>query len=242
LFIGLAAVLTLALIAFQFWNANKYKIELATSDQILEKVLDDGSFVTLNSHSKITYANNFGKKERKISLRGEAFFDIARDTITPFIIELPANTFVKVLGTSFSIRTNSFDSTTNVFVKSGIVEFGNAHESIILTAQEKAIYNPKTDTFEKVEKALNEEEELYWMNEQLVFEGESLEAIIKKLEYIFQTRIELNCESAVNLPIISNHQHEKLDDILMVICMVHNLELHKESVEGKDSYTISCDD
>ena len=85
-------------------------------------------------------------------------------------------------------------------------------------------------------------QEIYWINEQLIFEGEQLADIIHVLNDVFKTDIQLLCHKASNYPIISNHQHEDLEEILEVICTVHNLKLSKETVNGKDSFSISCND
>lgn len=65
--------------------------------------LPDGSTVWLNAESSISYPEYFDKDERRIKLKGEAFFDIRKDENRPFIVEVN-NIDVSVLGTQFILR------------------------------------------------------------------------------------------------------------------------------------------
>ena len=64
--------------------------------------LPDGSVVTLNSGSSITYTKSFGNEERKIELHGEAFLEVQKDK-KPFIVSAKG-TEITVLGTSFNVK------------------------------------------------------------------------------------------------------------------------------------------
>src|SRR5690606_14332062 len=66
----------------------------------LIKVLPDGSRVVLNSRSSITYSTDFGNGQREMFLLGEAFFEVAKDTLRPFIVHT-GNLSTRALGTSF---------------------------------------------------------------------------------------------------------------------------------------------
>jgi ferric-dicitrate binding protein FerR (iron transport regulator) len=64
--------------------------------------LSDGTRVDLNSGSRLYYPAIFYGGERRVSLEGEAMFDVSKDADHPFIVE----TFsydVKVLGTRFDV-------------------------------------------------------------------------------------------------------------------------------------------
>lgn len=82
--------------------------------------LADGSTVILEPYSLLRYPNTFGKKQRDVILKGEAFFDIKRDTAKPFLI-YANETITKVLGTSFTIKAFEGDEDVEVTVKTGKV-------------------------------------------------------------------------------------------------------------------------
>ncbi|WP_411273003.1 FecR family protein [Daejeonella sp.] len=79
--------------------------------------LPDGSKVWLNSASSLTYPTTFTSAERKVKLRGEAYFEIARNKSRPFRVE-SNNQVVEVLGTHFNI--NSYENED--FIKTTLLE------------------------------------------------------------------------------------------------------------------------
>lgn len=70
----------------------------------LVTTLEDGSTVYLRGETSMTYPVQFVGNKREIALDGDAFFEIARDTENPFIIDTKS-VLIEVLGTSFSVQT-----------------------------------------------------------------------------------------------------------------------------------------
>ncbi|UYQ94120.1 FecR domain-containing protein [Chitinophaga horti] len=76
-------------------------------------VLPDGSRVWLNAASAVTYPVSFGKKERKVKISGEVYFEVAANAANPFVVQIMSETgeekgVVTVLGTRFNI--NAYDN------------------------------------------------------------------------------------------------------------------------------------
>lgn len=112
--------------------------------------LEDGSVILLSVGSSITYPEHFGDKNRKVYLKGEAFFDVYKDPTKPFIV-YAGNLTTQVLGTSFNIKSNEASSIIEVSVKTGRVSvFENGENNpknrkgIILTPNQKIIFNKST--------------------------------------------------------------------------------------------------
>jgi transmembrane sensor len=104
--------------------------------------LVDGSLVYLNKNSEISFSKRFGSKNRKLLLKGEAFFEVKRNENIPFIITTYKTT-TQVFGTSFNIYSDQSEQ-VRVSVVSGIVEFSAAKgkDKVRLVAGERGIYNP----------------------------------------------------------------------------------------------------
>ena len=83
--------------------------------------LPDGSSVWLNASSHLTYDETFGKKIREVNLTGEAFFDVVKDPLHPFIIHTKAID-VKVLGTQFNVKAYPEEAFTETSLIRGSVE------------------------------------------------------------------------------------------------------------------------
>jgi transmembrane sensor len=113
--------------------------------------LADGSQVYLNGNSEITFSKKFGRNDRKISLKGEAFFEVHRNEKIPFSISTYKTT-TQVLGTSFNVYSDSSEK-VKVSVVSGVVAFYSQKKEngVKLTAGEQAAYNPSQAKIEKVQ-------------------------------------------------------------------------------------------
>ncbi len=218
-------------------NESVNQIELTADNKILEDRLSDGTTVSLNKNSMLSYPDKFGDNERRVKLTGEAFFDVERNEQKPFVIDLHNDFYVKVLGTSFNINANEEDTITEVYVKTGKVEFGSDADQVILEAGEKGVMNNKTG---KVSKIIVENEELrtlYWKTQELNFDHISLASTLEILEQVFNVEVLLSCPEKSSSQVVSKHQHESIDEILNVIASMHHLTVNKSD----QKYTLSCD-
>ncbi|HUB60196.1 MAG TPA: FecR domain-containing protein [Puia sp.] len=103
--------------------------------------LPDGTLVWLNAGSRLTYGKNFDLTTREVSLAGEAFFDVARNSQKPFLIHT-ARIDVRVLGTSFNLKSYPTDRTTEATLIRGSIQVSikdRPSEKIILKPNEKLV-------------------------------------------------------------------------------------------------------
>ncbi len=113
--------------------------------------LPDGSTVTLNRNSSLSYPSKFTGRTRQVTLKGEGFFNITPDKQKPFIIDAD-NSSITVVGTSFNVKSTA--ERTEVIVETGIVEVAkkqyairvNPHQKATVTAEkEQPFMENKTD-------------------------------------------------------------------------------------------------
>ncbi len=83
--------------------------------------LPDGSTVMLHGDTRLTYADGFSEGNRKISLEGEAFFDIKKDPDHPFVIQTD-QIVIRVLGTAFKVRAYTKEKKTVTTLVRGLIE------------------------------------------------------------------------------------------------------------------------
>ena len=119
-----------------------------SGDQTKEVTLADGSVIYMNRYSSIEIMEGFNKNDRKIALKGEAFFDIQRDEEKPFIISCDG-TETQVLGTSFNIYSDLEEETIELNVKTGLVAFKRKRllfddEAEKVGAGESCVYDKKS--------------------------------------------------------------------------------------------------
>lgn len=161
--------------------------------------LADGSVVTLNAGSTLQVLSDFGDKTRKVSLSGEAYFDIARDTLRPFIVST-GEIHTRVLGTSFNVQAYGNEGELTVTVAEGKVRVEkvvgeNKHASLTrgITPGQQLIYHKATRMTQIVQ--VDPHQVSAWKNGVLYFNNESIASIARRLERKFNRKIDVTGES-----------------------------------------------
>ncbi|WP_025761215.1 FecR family protein [Dyadobacter tibetensis] len=156
-------------------------------------VLPDGSRVKLNSGSQVSYAKSFSDSQRTVTLEGEAFFEVRRDTLRPFVIHT-GKLSTEVLGTSFAIRAYKGQPDIEVAVVEGKVRV-NANRNdkkeigAVLQKDEMATFDLKS---EKIDiSAFDPSEQILWKDGIIHFKKADFPSIIKKLERCYGVRFQL---------------------------------------------------
>ncbi len=123
-------VSSIAWTGFTFYNPDDNDAIVTSDERWIEYTNDsetnwpvdlaDGSQVILEPNAYIKYPITFDQKTRKVLLKGDAFFDIQRDTLKPFYV-YANEAVVRVLGTSFFVKAEEDDKDIEVIVKTGKV-------------------------------------------------------------------------------------------------------------------------
>jgi transmembrane sensor len=118
---------------YTLFGPERYK-DLVAENQVRIEQLPDGSELTLNKNSEISYVRNF-KRNRHVKLsKGDVFFNVAHDKTHPFVIDIN-KVSVTVVGTSFNIKR--LNEETEIIVETGIVRVELNGEKIELRKGEK---------------------------------------------------------------------------------------------------------
>ena len=199
---------------------------------IREKVisLSDGSKIYLNAGSELSYSKDYDSESRKVSLNGEAYFDVKKG-INPFIISTEYAE-ITVLGTKFNVRSR--DDGFEVGVNEGAVKVHNDLQSMELSQGEQIDINPEyPKTFSSSKMA-----DFYpgWKNNKLICDNSSLLKICDELERIYNVKINFQNESQKNIPIsgIINLNPSNLESVLSSISLLSKREF---KLRG-DSYIV----
>lgn len=94
--------------------------------RVIDVALSDGSHVWLNAGSAITYPVAFMGNERKVSITGEAYFEVANDESKPFYV-VKRNLEVKVLGTHFNVNAYDDETDMKITLLEGAVKVSNSN-------------------------------------------------------------------------------------------------------------------
>lgn len=188
---------------------NEERIEIIAGKGVRKEIkLPDGTIVQLNSASKISY-DMHNTHQRDVSLTGEAFFKVAHDKKRPFIVK--TNTIaIKVLGTEFNVKAYPGDRKSETTLLKGSIELtinGRSEQKIILKPSEKfALVKKKAKPTDKDSSSVlmienispvkvgDKEyiEEISWTENKFVFQNQSFEDLIPKLERWYNVKIILD--------------------------------------------------
>jgi len=178
--LSVAASLTLLIISFFYLNTTTIATQLAETK---EHVLPDGSVVVLNAGSEITYRQWNFKNSRKITLQGEAFFNVKKGQT--FSVE-SEHGVVTVLGTSFNIKSRN--SGYRVYCYSGKVKVEKGSSEVYLT---KGLFTGVENNTLKNPTVFNDKQTT-WRTGDFYFEATPLREVIDELERQFNIEISFN--------------------------------------------------
>ena len=198
-------------------------INVETSDGSKKEVtLPDGSIVLLNIDSELIYPKEFKEDIREITLVGEAFFDIAHNEEKPFIVNVN-NMKVKVLGTSFNVKSYPDDKKVETTLVTGKVELIREKESpVILKPSQKAVLN-KSDKNLEIEK-VETSEVTAWREGKLIFNKTSMEQVILDLERKYNTDFTINSPDLLEYKYTGTFDNLTLDEVLKLLMISSPIE------------------
>ena len=194
-----------------------------TQQNVLIDTLSDGSVVTLNKKSSITYPNKFKGSTRPIALKGEAFFNVAPDKKKPFIITIN-DVQVTVVGTSFNVKNEN--GKTEVIVETGIVRVTKNGRTTELIAGEKLVINDRDSGVVKEE--LTDKLYNYYRSKEFVCDDTPLWKLVEVLNEAYNSKIVIGRKELSNLRINTTFNNESLDKVLEVIHLTFDITVVKK--------------
>lgn len=189
-------------------------------------VLQDGTEVWLNAKSKLVYPAQFTGKERRVKVEGEAFFNVAKDSVKPFIVSA-MDVDMKVLGTQFNVycypdagyvETSLLEGSVRVFFS------GKEKEGILLKPDQQV-----TAAHGKmIVKPIRLNDHFLWRDGVYAFENEPLIDILKKLELYYDVKIVVEDTTMFNETYTGKfRQRDSLDDIFKILQQIRSFKIRK---------------
>ncbi|WP_308573125.1 FecR family protein [uncultured Sanguibacteroides sp.] len=193
-------------------------------------ILPDKTTVWLNSETEISFPTRFDKDKRVVSLKGEAFFSVAKDSTAPFIVKTTNNLTVKVLGTKFNVQAYTDENTIETTLNEGSVLVSNGQQSIQLKPNQQAVYHTTNRTLNSRE--VNADYISSWREGKFIFENETLESIMNKLSRWYDIRLFYANESVKNFHFTGDL--ERYDDFNEVLKMLEKATNIHFNINGKN--------
>lgn len=213
-------IIVLSLINYNLINKQKHMstqnfMVSAEKGQRAFITLPDSTKVWLNSDTKISYPADYGMKERNVTLLGEAYFEVARNPAKRFIVEAKGMQ-VEALGTAFNINAYRDDNKMIASLFSGSVRVSyedhvailKPHESIKVDLLTRNISQYKDDNMNDI---------ALWRENEITFDGESLEEITRTMSRLYNTTIHIEDESLKKECYIGTIRNNSLENFIDII-------------------------
>ena len=243
-----AAILFIPLLCSTFYFATNSLekeldqfIEIRTNSGMVTSVtLPDSSKVWLNSESYLKYPVRFGKNSRDITLNGEAYFSVKKNT-KRFIVKTHGNAQIEVLGTEFNLEAYENEKEIITTLVSGSVNFKyNKKKCLPLTPGQKVVYN----TISKNASVSNAtiDAAISWREGRIVFDNTPLERVLSILSKRFNVDFVISTPALKENSFTGKFSHQQLDRILEYFKRSSNMKFRylitKENLQEKSRIEI----
>jgi len=154
-------------------------------------VLPDGSKVWLNAASSIKFPSVFRGKIREVELKGEAYFEVAKNAAMPFKVK-SAHAQIEVLGTHFNVRAYDDEKAMKTTLVEGAVKITSGNSTNVLKPGDQAVLNG--DNGMKVINDVDAELETAWKNGLFQFKDAGIEEIMRQAALWYNLNISFEGE------------------------------------------------
>ncbi|EAR12938.1 putative anti-sigma factor [Polaribacter irgensii 23-P] len=216
LFIGLGSYLFLN-------STNEYKTQIG---QIQTITLNDGSIVTLNAASKLIVPRFFYGNTRTVQLEGEAYFEVAKDRLHPFIIKTWTTT-TEVLGTKFNLSAYTNDATTLTLNEGKVLFYkkgAHKNDGVIVAPNQRVVLKNNILEIKEVNSSLSKA----WAQKQLVYTTTTVKEVMHDIERFYGVTIKVEKQGLENRLYRGKHNNPSLQDLMQKMSFVLKFKYRSE--------------
>lgn len=158
-------------------SPNLYTVITVPRGSEYRVLLEDSTWICLNAGSSLVLPSDFSPTNRHLNLSGEAYFDVHKDEQHPFVIHTERIN-VTVLGTTLNVEAYDDDAETCVTLVNGRVRLDNGlgqydlqPGNVAVIGRDRRVRTEAADLYERTA----------WTQNRLVFDGRTMQEVMKKL-------------------------------------------------------------
>ena len=227
--VAAAAVVVVGLVfLIQYFGVTPVEMMMASTvdQEIKEITLPDGSTVWLNEGTSLEYPKTFQSDQRKVKLRGEAFFSVRPDQNAPFVIEAK-QTAIRVLGTSFLFSAYPDSLKTQVQVESGKVAFyalnTSASNYIELEKNQQARYDKQIARIDTVPDQVANA--LAWKDHSFTFQETNMKEVKTTIEKAYKVKLVFQNPAIQSCAITGKFENISLEELFELLATILDLKI-----------------
>ncbi len=207
--------------------------------------LPDGTKVWLNAASSLTYPTAFTGKERKVTLRGEAYFEVSSDKARPFKVVIGKGAEIEVLGTHFNINAYPDEPDARTTLLEGSVKVSQVDQSLLLRPGQQALLvetrvgggpvGSADRSLHVADHSLSMADNpdlaqvMAWKNGSFLFDRTSLDVVMRQLSRWYD--VDVVYEKGIPAVRFAGEMKRDLN-LSEVLAILHKMEVHCH-IEGK---------
>ena len=209
----------------------------SNQEKKVEYRLPDGTIVHLNRGTTLRFPVNYDRKERRVYLDGEAYFEVTHNPRHPFIVETSNQISVQVLGTKFNLEAYARDSVVETTLIEGRVSISLDKEN---GSREEYILRPR-EHFRYVTHSQNVElgmthydKRAAWMDDVFIFRDDALSEVLRQLSHNFDVDFEMADPSLKAHRFTGTFSNHELSLMLDYIKISSGIDYRIEDRPGRD--------
>lgn len=238
-FFKIAALIAIPVLCYTTWHWRSYSKQLADQSIVFSTQkgerstisLPDGTLVTLNELSNLSYSpGSFNSKNRLLDFEGEAFFQVAKDSLRPFTVK-SSGLSVTVLGTQFNLLDRASDN-AELFLKEGIVQVLSmlSSQSAVLSKGDRAILSRNDGQLTILRSTNAEQESLAWLDHNIVLKKASFVEVLDRITKHYGVTFEANWKPAEDDTFTGTLPSDDLEGALSILEIVYHI---RASISGR---------
>jgi ferric-dicitrate binding protein FerR (iron transport regulator) len=230
----IAAILILGLVlSFSWFYVSRMAgmEKVVAKNEAVEVLLEDGTLLIVNRNSTLRYNKKSMAGVREVFLSGEAWFDVARDSTRPFVIDAGA-ALVEVLGTSFNVNAYKDNPVVEITVESGLVALSakdDQEDLIVMKAGSGGTYHKGQKELTLV--ASSDPNNISWKTRELFFDGSSLREVSDLINRVYGVNMVITNPGLASCEITVTFKDQSLEAILKVLEMTLDLDISRSGDE-----------
>lgn len=186
--------------------------------------LSDGSRVWLNAASKLKFPVSFSGKKREVELIGEAYFEVQKDSLCPFVVR-SGEVSLEVLGTSFSVASYHGEPFSAVLVEGSICVTASQKECILKPGEKILFENGRLSVC-----SVDVDLHIAWKDKCFGFENAVLEEVVQMLERWYGVDFLIMDEQVRGLRFTGKlPKYDNLDKVLEILQLTTNIRFVVQS-------------
>ena len=191
-------------------------------------VLPDGSKVWLNAASSIKFPAAFTGNERKVEMKGEVYFEVAKNPKQPFKVTVPGGAAVEVLGTHFNVNAYDDEPAIKTTLIEGMVKVSKEAASAVLKPGQQSAISQSSQNIPVQTADLDNV--LAWKNGLFHFENVEIKTVMRQISRWYDIEVEYKGAIKNEPLIIEIPRNTNLSDVLKVLETTAELQF---KLEGK---------